>query len=174
MALPENTSRLIEFLRPGVDPVSDYIVAESAGGITIEMYSGPGLEPTELELIAAETDVTLVDHGDGLENFSTWEAKNGGDPTLTRRKRVSDRVEESSELGVEQRAMIQLLNKRDNYLTNRIIELQNRVQAMLDSTGGVANMRSDGLAVPISATSTRPLADAKQDYRDDINAGTAD
>jgi len=76
--------------------------------------------------------------------------------------------------GMRVRSLIQLLNKRDNYLTNRIIELQNRVQAMLDSNGNVANMRTDGLAVSISPTTTRTRADAVQDYRDDINAGVND
>ena len=77
-------------------------------------------------------------------------------------------------LGVEIRALIQLMNKRDNYLTNRIIELQNRVQAMCDSSGAVANMKADGLAVSISATNTRDRADAVQDYKDDTAAGVND
>lgn len=83
-------------------------------------------------------------------------------------------VDEVSPVGVKDRAMIELHNKRANYIINRLIELQNRVQAMLDSTGGVANMRVDGLAVPISATSTRTKPDAVQDYKDDINAGNQD
>ncbi len=76
--------------------------------------------------------------------------------------------------GIRIRAEIATRNKRDNYLTNRIIELQNRVQAMIDSTGGVANMRSAGQALPISATRTRPMSDAIADYKADINAGDAD
>ena len=75
---------------------------------------------------------------------------------------------------VNERAIIHSLNQRINFATNRIIELQDRVQAMLDSTGGVANLRTDGLAVSISATSTRPLPDAIQAYKDDINSGDVD
>ena len=60
------------------------------------------------------------------------------------------------------------------YLVNRIIELQDRVQAMLDSTGAVANMRTDGLAVSISAAANRPLVDAITDYKADVNSGVAD
>ena len=76
--------------------------------------------------------------------------------------------------GIRLRALIELLNKRDNFLTNRVIELQNRVQAMLNSIGGVANMRTDGLAVSISATATRTRADAITDYRANIDAGNMD
>lgn len=96
--------------------------------------------------------------------------------TLTTSNRVGavGSIDQISGLGVEHRALIQLLNRRDNFLTNRVLELQNRVQAMLDSTGGVANLRTDGLGVSISATSTRPLSDARQDYKDDINAGLVD
>lgn len=94
--------------------------------------------------------------------------------TTSNRSGAVASVDQISGLGVEHRALIQLLNKRDNFNTNRIVELQNRVQAMLDSTGGVANLRIDGLAVSISATSTRPLSDARQDYKDDINAGLVD
>jgi hypothetical protein len=77
-------------------------------------------------------------------------------------------------LGVRTRALIELFNKRDTYLVNRIIELQDRVQAMLDSNGAVANMRIDGLAVPISASATRTKAAAITDYKADINAGNQD
>lgn len=76
--------------------------------------------------------------------------------------------------GVDIRALIQLANRRDNFLTNRMIELQDRVQAMLNSTGNISNMRTDGLAVSISATATRPLADAITDYTTDVDAGLAD
>lgn len=78
-------------------------------------------------------------------------------------------VDAPSPIGVDVRALIQTLNRRDNFNTNRIIELQNRVQAMLDSTGNVANMRADGLAVSVSATSTRSLPDAITDYQVDVD-----
>ena len=80
----------------------------------------------------------------------------------------------TAEVGGDVRALIQLLNKRDNYLINRVIELQNRVQAMLDSSGNAETMRTAGLAVSISATATRPREDAVTDYKDDINAGVND
>ena len=88
--------------------------------------------------------------------------------------RLTTEVDGTLPVGVAERAMIQLLNKRDNFLTTRLIELQNRVQAMLDSTGAVGNMRTDGLAVSISSTATRTRVDAVTDYKEDINAGVND
>jgi len=86
---------------------------------------------------------------------------------------LTNEVDGALPLGVDIRALLQNANRRSNYIINRLVEMQNRVQAMLDSTGGVANMRVDGLAVPISPTTTRPLPEAIQAYKDDISAGLA-
>ena len=75
--------------------------------------------------------------------------------------------------GVRVRALIELLNKRDNYLVNRVAELQGALVA-LQSSGGNAGARLDGLPASYLATATRPKADAVQDYKDDINAGNQD
>jgi len=78
-----------------------------------------------------------------------------------------------SHLGVQARALIEMFNRRDNFLTNRIIELQDAMDAMKASTGAVANLRA---AIPgtFLATATRPRADAIQDYKDEIDSGDAD
>ncbi len=94
--------------------------------------------------------------------------------TTSVRSRALVNADDFTITGVELRALIEVFNKRDNYLVNRIIELQNRVQAMIDSTGGVANMRTDGAAVSISATVTRTKASTVTDYKDEINSGGAD
>ena len=169
MALPQNTSKIIEFLRPGIIQ-SEYSVTDRKGLITIQEYNGSGVVPTEQELLDAEAGSTLVNG----QTFTQWHDENGGNPTLTYRKKVKDRVDETSKIGVELRAIIQLFNKRDNYLTNRIIELQDRVQAMLDSVGGADAMRTAGLNIPLSPISTRSLSDAKQDYKDGIDLRIAD
>jgi len=72
--------------------------------------------------------------------------------------------------GVRLRALIELLNKRDNFNTNRIIELQNILLDAKNSTGGVANLRA---AIPASflGTATRSKQDAINDYKADIAAG---
>ncbi len=68
------------------------------------------------------------------------------------------------------RALIELFNKRDNYLINRIIELQDTLTAIKATSGGTANIRA---AIPgsWSATATRTKAAAITDYRDDVEAG---
>ena len=76
-------------------------------------------------------------------------------------------------IGWETRALIELLNKRDNFLTTRIIELQDALIAMKASSGNVAALR-DAIPASYLGTSTRPRADAVQDYKDDINSGGAD
>ena len=75
-----------------------------------------------------------------------------------------------NELSTRVRALIELFNKRDNYLVNRISELQDAMDAMKASTGAAQNIRD---AIPASwlATNTRTKADAIADYKADITAG---
>jgi len=75
--------------------------------------------------------------------------------------------------GVEVRALIELLNKRDNFNTNRIIELQDTLTAMKAASGGAQNTR-DAIPASFMATSTRTKAAAVTDYTDDIAAGNQD
>ena len=101
-------------------------------------------------------------------------------------KVVEDRT---TAAGIRERAMIELHNKRISYLTNRVIQLENVITAMLDSNGQVANMRIDGIAqagqtfpqiqtaasaVHFAAIATRDKRDAVDDYVADINAGNND
>ena len=74
---------------------------------------------------------------------------------------------------IDVRALIELLNKRDNYLTNRIEELQQALDAVKASAGPADNIRA---AIPAFwlVTATRTRAAAITDYKDDINAGNAD
>jgi hypothetical protein len=71
------------------------------------------------------------------------------------------------------RALIEIFNSRDNYLVNRISELQAALDAMKASSGAADNIRN---AIPASwlATSTRPRPDAVQDYKDRITTGEVD
>jgi len=78
------------------------------------------------------------------------------------------------EIGMRLRAVVELFNKRDNFNTTRIVELQNRVQAMLDSTGNADAMRTDGLAVSISATNTRTRPAAVADFKAIIDNAEVD
>jgi hypothetical protein len=82
-------------------------------------------------------------------------------------------VDDTTAGGVRTRALIELLNKRDNFLVNRIAELQAAMDAMKASSGAADNLRA---AIPASwlATGTRTKADAIVDYKADINAGNQD
>lgn len=76
-------------------------------------------------------------------------------------------------VGWVERATIAVFNQRDNYLVNRITELQGALDAVKASSGPADNIRS---AIPATwlATNTRPRPDAVQDYKDEINSGGAD
>ena len=75
--------------------------------------------------------------------------------------------------GTHIRGLFEVFNKRDNYLVTRILELQAALDAMKASVGAADSIRA---AIPSTwlASSTRPRADAIQDYKDDIQAGGAD
>lgn len=77
------------------------------------------------------------------------------------------------ERGINSRELFEVFNKRDNYLVNRVAELQAAFDAVKATTGPADNIRA---AIPASwlATNTRTRAEAITDYKDDINAGNAD
>lgn len=78
-----------------------------------------------------------------------------------------------SPIGTRDRALIGTLNKRINWLTNRVIELQEDLQAIKGSSGP-ANAIRDAIRPGYSATATRPRPDAIQAFKDDVNAGEGD
>jgi hypothetical protein len=76
-------------------------------------------------------------------------------------------------VGVKTRGLVQLISERDNYLTNRIIELQDALNAVKVTTGSAQNMR-DAIPSTWSTTNTRSKAATIVAYVDDINAGNQD
>jgi len=88
MPYSPNTATLIQFLRPGSDPIENYRVSDRSGVITIDEYSGPGIVPTEQELTDAENDLTTVDHGTGPQTFAEWKSWRGGDVIKTKRMKA--------------------------------------------------------------------------------------
>jgi len=166
MPLPNQTLKLIEFLRPRAIANVDFFVSSNSGSISIDSYNGPGIVPTEQELIDAENDLTLNGAG---QNFTSWFAENGGDDTVTTKRKAKERIDLVDEIGAAQLAELEQRNKRDNYLATRLEQVVARVQAMLDSSGGVSNMRTAGLAVSVSAINTRPRGVAVTDYKDAID-----
>lgn len=71
------------------------------------------------------------------------------------------------------RELFEVFNKRDNFLVNRIVELQDALDAMKASVGNAASLR-DAIPASFLATNTRTRAETIQNYKDDINAGGAD
>ncbi len=71
------------------------------------------------------------------------------------------------------RELFEVFNKRDNYLINRVTELQDTLIALQNGSGN-AGARLDALPSSYLATNTRTRAQAIQDYKDDITAGGAD
>ena len=79
-----------------------------------------------------------------------------------------------SELGLDIRAMIENHNKRDNYIINRLVEIQDTLVAIRDQTFGTQARQNIDVNFPTLATATRPRSDAVQDYKDDISLGNVD
>lgn len=75
--------------------------------------------------------------------------------------------------GMGMRSIIETFNKRDNYLTNRILQLQQAMDDMKASTGAADSIR-DAIPAVFLPTATRPRNDAIQDYKDEITSGNAD
>jgi len=70
-----------------------------------------------------------------------------------------------SQEAYHQRIAIDMLNKRDNFLTNRIKELQDALIELQSSVGNAAT-RLDSLPTSYSATQTRPRVDVRQAFID--------
>ena len=164
MSLPTNTASILLFLGYQVD--TDFSVGVDNLGVTTFIWYSVSPEPTEQEIIDAGNDLTIVNG----QVFSEWYAENGGDATLTGRKKARDL---SSGVDMQTRAVIHTLNQRVNWLTNRLVETQETLVAIRDATFGT-QARDNVLPGFPMATSTRPLPQAIQDYVDDIDSGAVD
>ena len=101
------------------------------------------------------------------------------DSTIDSNRTVaSDRPETASNIptgfeGIEFRALIELLNKRDNFVINRLEELQTTFDDIKATVGAADSIRA---AIPANflATNTRTRRDAILDYQANIAEGGAD
>ena len=80
---------------------------------------------------------------------------------------------DDSPLNWQTRSVIGTSNQRDNYVVNRVAELQNVLLEIKASTGAADNIRA---AIPDSflATNTKERQEAYADYVVDIESGQAD
>ena len=120
--------------------------------------------------------VTLMD----LAARDAVDAAEDADELADNRTGAEEAVDDSASEGMAMRAQIETYNKRDNYLINRILELQAHVislqDAIANSTGGVANTRTDvgALDLSTSATATRTRAETVTAYTAEITSGGVD
>ena len=78
-----------------------------------------------------------------------------------------------SEGGISLRSLIETFNKRDNYLVNRIEELQLALDAVKATTGTAQSMR-DAIPATWLATNTRTRAETVNDYTNTVSTGQGD
>lgn len=89
------------------------------------------------------------------------------------RAQASGAADDPQAVGMQNRSIIEVFNQRDNFLVNRIIQLQDAMDAMKASTGAIGNLR-DAIPATFLPTATRPKGDAVQAYKDEIDSGGAD
>ena len=161
MALPVNTAVVLQYL--GYTLQRDFLVAADGATTAIIEWNHIDTQPT---------DQTIIDAA-ASQAFADWQAEHGGNLTLTARHGAKVIPADPYIEGVHARALVELLNKRDNYLTNRIAELQSALDAAKASTGAVQNLR-DALPASWLPTNTRSRPEAFADYDALIDSGTAD
>jgi hypothetical protein len=165
--LHRTTKQLLVSVDPNglPEPIANYIEDPDLSAVTGE--------PNKYWIITGDV-VTLMDQAaQDAVDAAELAAREAQSRTISV-DAVAEPLTNNALTGHQMRAIIELFNKRDNFNTTRIIELQNQVQAMIGSTGNIANLRADGAAVAISATSTRTRPEAITDYNDIINSGGVD
>ena len=146
-------------------------IAELAGGDPLLIMHDPATNELEVD------DVTQLALDDAHTAYRADQANI--DAATAESKRAVDRStaevlpDSEAQDGMSSRSIIEIFNKRDNFLTTRIIELQDAMDAMKASVGAADSIRN---AIPANflPTNTRPRNDAIQDYKDEISSGDAD
>jgi len=156
----------MEFLRSANTPdfpVADWIINPDLSAVTGQpqkywIIDPPGSDTVRL---ATPTEQTAID--DAIAAQRTADDRAAG----------SGAADDSGPVGMQNRSIIEVFNQRDNFVINRLDELQVAMDAMKTSTGAVQNLR-DAIPASFLPTSTRPKSDAVQAYKDEINSGGAD
>jgi len=146
-------------------------IAEMAGGDpTLIMYD-PATSELEVDDV---TQLALDDaHTAYTADQANIDAATAQAITVTDRGLAEDLPDSPIQDGMSARSIIEIFNKRDNFLTTRIIELQDAMDAMKASVGAADAIR-DAIPANFLPTATRPRNDAIQDYKDEISSGNAD
>ena len=146
-------------------------IAEMAGGDPLLIMFDP---PTsELEVDDVTQPALDAAHAAYVADQANIDAATAQEITVADRGLAEDLPDSPLQDGMSSRAIIEIFNKRDNFLTTRIIELQDALDAMKASVGAADAIR-DAIPAIFLPTQTRPRNDAIQDYKDDISSGNAD
>ena len=93
--------------------------------------------------------------------------------TQNERSNASGASDDPAAVGMQNRSLIEVFNQRDNYLVNRVSELQDTLRDIKQTSGAADNIRA---AIPDNflATATRDRSDAVAQYQLVIDSGGAD
>jgi len=131
--------------------------------------------PGTLELECETVDQATLDtaHTAYLADQANIDAATAEANTVRQRNQAEIAPDGEGSGGMSARSLIAVFNQRDNFLTTRIIQLQDAMDAMKASVGAADSIRA---AIPANflPTATRPRNDAIQDYKDEISSGDAD
>lgn len=146
-------------------------IAELAGGDPLLIMFDPSLSELEVpDVTQAALDAAFTTYTADQTNI---DAATATAIIIARRNRVTRDVSDSGVSGIRIRALIMIMNRRDNALINRIIELQDTLKG-IQAAGGTPANRLNGLPTSYMPTSTRTRAQIVQEYKDDIDSGDAD
>jgi len=146
-------------------------IAEMAGGNPDLIMFDPAT--SELEVDDVTQPALDTAHAAYVADQANIDAATAQEITVADRGLAEDLPDSPLQDGMSSRSIIEIFNKRDNFLTTRIIELQDAMAAMKASAGTVQNLR-DAIPATFLPTQTRPRNDAIQDYKDEISSGNAD
>jgi len=129
--------------------------------------------PTKYWVVPAHPGTDAITEMDAAAKAVVDAAEAAALVTFNRAEAVAEPDDVDGFAGWRTRELIELFNKRDNYLVNRIEEIQTALTNIRDQVLGTQARQNIPPGFPM-ATSTRPRSEAIQDYKDDINAGGAD
>jgi len=146
-------------------------IAEMAGGDPLLIMFDPATSELEVDDVTQAALDTA--HAAYVADQANIDAATAQTITVANRGLAEGLPDATAQDGMSSRSIIEIFNKRDNFLTTRILELQAAMDAMKASVGAADAIRA---AIPANflPTTTRPRNDAIQDYKDEISSGDAD
>lgn len=144
-------------------PVADWIINPDLSAVTGQPNKYWIIDPVGSDTVRLATPAEQAVIDAAIDSATTTSNRDGA-------VAIAD---DPQSVGMQNRSLIEVFNQRDNFLTNRIVQLQDAMDAMKASTGAADNIR-DAIPATFLPTVTRPRADAIQDYKDEINSGGAD